>query len=296
MALKSENFTGNDCSGSDGEKNRVLTLSNSNKTLDTGFLVFLDGNAVVNGTHYSVNHKYASSEITFSVAVWDSQNIIIHYYVDEVPTGPVGLTKDEFRKVTHFSKDYISDGDLNFLLNRATDSVKKVISSLTWLEKTEGDIDGSNKEFKVKNTPIADANLDKSYNTEDVDVFFAKYDDSTNFIEYGTKKNISNIQDKEGIITVDTSPTSTTAEAGVFVTYRTWNKTDLSYDQIFLAIYYYCAYLVKNKLEGTAPDFNLIGASYLRRDAVGGDWLKKCYDILGVENYVNFQRAEGSSI
>lgn len=73
-----ETKLGSNCSGSDGDANRVLTLANSETSSDE--LVTLDGIVLSITTDYTVSHKAASSTITFVVKVWDTQKITVRYY------------------------------------------------------------------------------------------------------------------------------------------------------------------------------------------------------------------------
>lgn len=205
-------------------------------------------------------------------------------------------TVADFRRLTHFRKDSITDQNLYPLINRANEAVVKLVTGLVYLEKLKGDIDGSNKQFKVDKTPIADTNYDENVDGSDVTVYFATYDPDTNFLEYGSQQTVSSVQSNDGIIVMDSAPTESSAEAGVYAIYRYYVKTDIDFDQIKLAANYYLAFLVANKLQGNVPDWSLVTASYLRRDLTGADWLKLVYQTLGIENQEYFTRAEGVSI
>lgn len=69
---------GSDCDGSDGDQNRVLTLSNSNLT--TVVQVVIDGTYLMEDQDYTVNHKSSATELTFSNQVWDDQYIEVIYF------------------------------------------------------------------------------------------------------------------------------------------------------------------------------------------------------------------------
>lgn len=79
ISMQDESYTGTNCTGSDGAANRVLTLANT--SLSTTELVYLDGTLLVNGTNYTINHKTASSTITFLVSVFNTQTIDVEYYL-----------------------------------------------------------------------------------------------------------------------------------------------------------------------------------------------------------------------
>jgi len=72
-----EQYTGSDCSGSDGAANRVLTLANT--TLSSEELVFVDGFCYRKDTHYTVSHKASDTTITFTGIIYDDQNIDVRY-------------------------------------------------------------------------------------------------------------------------------------------------------------------------------------------------------------------------
>jgi len=65
-----QTFVGTDCSGSDGDANRVLTLNNT--SLTTTVIVALDTH-LIEDDQYTVSHKASGTTITFVIKVWDSQ-------------------------------------------------------------------------------------------------------------------------------------------------------------------------------------------------------------------------------
>jgi len=87
MQIKTENYTGADCSGSSGGSNRVLTLANSGKTTGNGFLVYASGLALSLATEYTISHNATSSEITFLNPLWDDMAIIVNYYQSATGVG-----------------------------------------------------------------------------------------------------------------------------------------------------------------------------------------------------------------
>ena len=80
IEIRTETFDGSDCTGSSGDLNRVLTLGNTNLTVDQGFLVFVNGLYYTNGTDYSVVHADTETKITFLVAMYDDSAITTVYY------------------------------------------------------------------------------------------------------------------------------------------------------------------------------------------------------------------------
>ena len=85
MALKNERFTGSDASGSSGGTSRVITLSNTSLTSQSGFLVFVSGLSLSLTTEYTVNHLSQSTTVTFVNALFDDQAIIVQY-VEPIPS------------------------------------------------------------------------------------------------------------------------------------------------------------------------------------------------------------------
>ena len=69
---------GSDCSGSDGEANRVLTLSNTDST--EAVIVAVNGAVWIEDTDYTVSHLAASSTITFINRIADAMHIEVIYF------------------------------------------------------------------------------------------------------------------------------------------------------------------------------------------------------------------------
>lgn len=64
-----------------------------------------------------------------------------------------------FRKLTNQTKEFVSDDILGSILPLADRLVNKLISTRIALEILDGNIDGSNKDFRTKFAPICDTNL-----------------------------------------------------------------------------------------------------------------------------------------
>lgn len=84
LTYQTFNGDGSDCSGSSGDSNRVLTLSNTSLTVQAGFLVYVSGLALALTTEYTVSHLDASTEITFLNPLWDDMTIVVQYSEDAV--------------------------------------------------------------------------------------------------------------------------------------------------------------------------------------------------------------------
>lgn len=78
--ITTETTTGASCSGSSGDSNRVLTLSNTGETSQPGFLVYASGLALALTSEYTVVHNSTGSQITFLNGMWDDMIIIVNYY------------------------------------------------------------------------------------------------------------------------------------------------------------------------------------------------------------------------
>lgn len=197
------------------------------------------------------------------------------------------------RRVTHFTTSNIIDTDVTNLIAEADRAVMRLTTSEVWLEKLDGTIDGTNTDFRTKYSPIADFNVDGSIDGSDVTVYYATFDDTTGWTELGTAKTVTSIQAETGIITMETAPTTETAEGGVYVIYRydTQGKTD--YDVLALAATYYLAYLVTRKLAGETMTYREIAGARFYPIGIGADWLKLCYETLALQDKIFLVRAEG---
>jgi len=201
----------------------------------------------------------------------------------------------QFRSVTNFTISEISDDEVNDLLSDADRALIRLSTTEVYLEKLEGNIDGSNVDFKTKFSPLADSDASGSVDKDDVTVYYATYDSVTNWIELGSAQTVSSVQSKEGIITMSTAPTETTAEAGVYVIYRYESQGVLSTDIYKLAACYFLAYMVANKIKGlTAQHFSI--EEDLRKQIADTDWLKLCYETLGLQDKLFLDAPQGMGI
>jgi len=116
---------------------------------------------------------------------------------------------------------------------------------------------------------------------DDVKVFYATLDSSTNWKEYGTANAVTSIQADEGIITMTVAPTTITAEAGVFCDYSYVSK-EMDWGLVNSAACYMAAHLASFKIAGEAPDYTNIADGFMRRDIAGApdEWLRLCYSLL----------------
>ena len=89
METQTEYYTGADCTLTDGDSDRVLILSNSDKTVQDGFSVYASGLELSLTSEYTVTHNSTATEIIFLNALFDDMNIIVTYNqnLDSVGSG-----------------------------------------------------------------------------------------------------------------------------------------------------------------------------------------------------------------
>lgn len=127
MEEKTFNGTGADCDGSSGDASRVLTLSNTRYTNQSGLLVYASGLALALTTEYTIVHNNTGTQITFLNRLWDDMTVIVKYYQyaaggvgDDFTNGPLGdfgvvATRTPVTVTTDFSgnKTYTDGTDEN---------------------------------------------------------------------------------------------------------------------------------------------------------------------------------------
>ncbi len=207
-------------------------------------------------------------------------------------------TTAKFRLMTNFDETDINDTDVGNMIADADRAVVRLTTTEVYLEQLRGNIDGTNVDFKTEFNPIAEADADGSVDGDDVTVYYSTFDSVTNYTELGSAQTVTSIQDKEGIITMTTAPTTTTAEGGVFAVYRYDSQGVQNNDIRVLASTYYLAYLVAMKIQGKTPDYNTTGpnAPYIRKEKTGGDWLSLCYETLGLQDKIFLVKPQGAGI
>jgi hypothetical protein len=206
---------------------------------------------------------------------------------------------EKFRDLTSFKAEQINNYDVQQLREIANRIIIEDVTSYIYLERLTGNINGSNTEFKTEHFPLADSNFDRRVDEDDVEVYYATYTDSQNFLDYGSEQTVSSVEELNGIINLSTAPTSTTAEAGVFAIYRYYApKRIINYNILELAANYFLGYLAANKIAGQTPRMSSIEEYRVRRDTVGFadmpgiEYLKLALQILDKERDVHFRRGE----
>ena len=76
---ETENYDGSDATGSDGDSDRTLTISNTLLTTQDNFQVFVNNSFLHLTTDYTVSHNTSSTVITFLNALFDNQSISVKY-------------------------------------------------------------------------------------------------------------------------------------------------------------------------------------------------------------------------
>jgi len=185
-------------------------------------------------------------------------------------------TDSQIRKICSIDTSQCSD--LTEFISTADKWVRDKITRRHLCENIEGVIDGSNKEFRVANYPIADADLDGDVDASDVLIYYATLSTVNNFRVYGSSKTVTSVVCDDGIINVTTAPTTVTASDGVYASYYSWNVYEIDYDLFKLISSYAAAGLAQRKVLGLAVNFNAI--PYQIRNEIGGDCLETAKTML----------------
>jgi len=154
-------------------------------------------------------------------------------------------TLSRLRSITHFTEAEISDANVNLFIPDADRAILRLATIEIYDEELKGGIDGSNTLFTTKHTPIADTDFDSDVDANDVVVNRVTYDDEQN--PESTEVTVSLVNARDGIITLETAPTTLNCEVGVYIDYR-YYKTKVDYDVITLAANYYLAHLCAMKI------------------------------------------------
>lgn len=176
------------------------------------------------------------------------------------------------------SIDTTQVSDLTQFIATADKWVRSKITCYHEYEAVDGAVDGTNKEFRVLNYPIADSDLDGDVDASDVLIYYATLSAVNNFRVYGSNKTVSSVVSNDGIVNVSTAPTIVTALDGVYATYRSWNVYEVDYDLFKLIASYAAAGLAQRKVLGLAVNFDAI--PYQIRNQMGGDCLETAKTML----------------
>lgn len=180
-------------------------------------------------------------------------------------------TLSRLRAITHFSKNEISDADVNLFIPDADRAIMRLATIEVYDEELEGDIDGSNTLFTTKHALIADIDFDDDVDGDDVVVNRVAYDDEEN--PESTEVTVSSVNARDGIITLSAAPTTTNAEVGVYADYR-YYKEPVDYDVLKLAANYYLAHLCEMKIRTKRIEsYGVKGASIPKAESSQSRWL-----------------------
>lgn len=238
---------------------------------------------------YSYTDSSGSSSFWYKVSFWDGVNESSLSDPVQGDTTANYCSLTNFRSITPFSKNEIVDDDVIALMPIASVMVHRKVTTKIKLERDlEGPVDGSNTIFYSRWVPIADADMDSDVDISDVQVYYATFD-ANNRIAFGSAQTISSVDARSGRITMATAPTTTTAEAGLYLTYYT-SVEDLDYVSVRLAATYMLAHLVSLKIRGEAPNYNQVREAFLRPGMTGmvsniidpwqHPYLKSCLEII----------------
>jgi len=181
----------------------------------------------------------------------------------------------DIRTYCGFTVEEVDDGTL---LKYSTIATHMIIEDFTCPvidEELSGSIDGSNKEFEVAYTPIADSNGDTIVNPNDVVVY--TWTDSDN---PATKSTVSvqTVYPREGIIVLTTAPATTVEK--ITCDYRyTWHE-DIRWDLVTVACSYLTGFLYAIREYAMIPDWYNIGALRFRHTRPYLRYLEMYYEIM----------------
>lgn len=149
------------------------------------------------------------------------------------------------RLVSHFTAADISDSDVNALIPKADKAILRLATIEVYDEELLGGIDGTNTIFTTEHIPIADIGFNKTITKDDVTVYLVDYDDEGN--PESTETEVSEVDARDGIVTLVTAPTTVNAEAGINIDYR-YYKSEVNFDMLELAANYYLAHLCEMRM------------------------------------------------
>ncbi len=182
----------------------------------TGTYNLLDSIAI--GT-YSYDDAAGSSTDWYKVSFYDGTNesSLSDPLLADKTANYANLAK--LRQLTGLSTTDLTDANAENLLDEADRYFVEDVTIKHYLEPLRGNVDGSNTLFYTRWGPIADDNFDQSVDGTDVEVYYAT-NDANNEIDFGSEQTVSSVNEKGSSITMNTAPTSSTAERGVWGTYR----------------------------------------------------------------------------
>jgi len=115
--------------------------------------------------------------------------------------GLLVTASDVRTNVLGLSESEAPDSLLNHYIEVAFKEVLREISIPVEYEEMSGEINGSNTEFEVDHTPIADTNFDGTVDGNDITVYLWEEDDYT-------QATVSSVNALKGVITLSSAPSS----------------------------------------------------------------------------------------
>lgn len=166
---KVENKSPSDCTGSNGDINRVLTLSNAKITTTGGFFVSASGVKLSLENDYTISHQATETTITFLNRLFDTMTLVAKYY--EKPdrhTSQYSKVRDDFQEI-------VIEHGVNAYLKRPNETTDSMggVSAVTEEEyKIFTSIqDITNKDRQIISMGLANPGSAKAF-------FFHEYPDS----------------------------------------------------------------------------------------------------------------------
>jgi len=162
------NGTGSDCSGSSGDSNRVLTLSNTGLTKQPGFLVYASGLALALTTEYTVSHLSSNTTITFLNPLWDNMTVVVKYWQQKI-------TLEDYESHREDVQSIITEHGISATLIRQAETTASM-GDVTNVSETEYDIYVMIQDITKKDRQIHEMGLAVPGNSKAF--FFHEYPDS----------------------------------------------------------------------------------------------------------------------
>ena len=166
---KMKNGVGSDCSGTDGQVNRVLTLNNVDMTTDGGLFVAASGIKLFIEDEYTVTHNTSGTTIIFLNNLWDDMTLVVKYYEK-----PDQHTRD-YSKVRDDFQEIVLEHGANAYLKRPIETTDSM-GGVSDVDFAEYQIfvsiqDITNKDRKIIDMGLANPGTSKAF-------FFHEYPDS----------------------------------------------------------------------------------------------------------------------
>lgn len=146
-------------------------------------------------------------------------------------------------------------------------------------EELIGKIDSSNKEFKATNTPLADKNLDGSFDENDFLAYEVAEDDENNRVY--TDASVSTVTPRTGVVILTNAPT-TAVDVGIYADYYTWPPEVAAATAVVAdAASWYLGYLCVIAKAGKLPTKQTLDKfSYQREEVPGKVFQDQAFDMI----------------